>query len=120
MSVDKYLKICEQLNEEPDPDKMPLDLSDFPEQVQVAFFVFDNLSDIWDGMSGSYLGKNWSDAGYVMNLYEVAEPKIVYYFAKMYERILMGYRAEEADRKRKADERRQTAGGKNFTHNVKG
>jgi hypothetical protein len=120
LSLDKYLKICEQLNQEPDPDKMPLETSDFPEQVQVAFFVFDNLSDVWEGMSGSYLGKNWSDAEYVMNLYEVEEPKVVYYFAKMYERILMGFKAEESEKKRKADEKRQTAGGKNFTHNVKG
>jgi len=99
---------------------MPLNPSDFPEQVQVAFFIFDNLSDVWDGTSGFYLGKNWSDAGYLMKLYEVGEPKVVYYFAKMYEKILMGYRAEEAEKRRKADERRQNASGNNFTHNVKG
>ena len=97
---------------------MPLETSDFPEQVQVAFFVFNNLSDVWDGMSGSYLDKNWSDAEYVMNLYDVQEPKIVYYFAKMYERLIMGYRAEQADKRRKSEERKSSS-GKNFTHNVK-
>jgi len=102
---------------------MPLAASDFPHEVQVAFFIFDTLSDVWDGMSGSYMGKNWTDAPYVMELYEVETPKVVYYFAKMYERLLMSFRAEEADKRRKAEERKAKAasgGGKNFTHNVKG
>lgn len=119
ISLDTYLKICEQLGQEPDPEKMPLETSDFPEQVQVAFFVFNNLSDVWDGMSGSYLGKNWSDAEYVMKLYDVAEPKIVYYFAKMYERLIMSHRADEATKRRKSEEKK-TSSGNNFTHNVKG
>lgn len=100
---------------------MPLDASDFPVEVQVAFFIFDMLSDNWDGMSGSYLGKDWADASYLFELYEVEDPKIVMYFAKTYERLVMAHRAEEAERKRKADERKSKAGGgKNFTHNVSG
>lgn len=99
---------------------MPLTASDFPEEVQVAFFVFNNLSDVWDGMSGSYLGKNWSDAEYIMKLHEVEEPRVVYYFAKMYERLVMNHRANQAEKKRKSEERRRSSGNKNFTHNVKG
>lgn len=100
---------------------MPLDASSFPIEVQVAFFIFDLLSDNWEGMSGSYLGKDWSDASYLMDLYEVEDPKQVIYFAKTYERLVMAYRAEEAEKKRKAQERRSQAGGsKNYTHNVKG
>ena len=40
----------------------------------------------------------------------------------MYERILMNYRAEEAERKRKASERKSKPGGdgKKYTHNVRG
>ena len=38
---------------------MPLEASAFPYEVQVAFFMFDLLSDRWDGMSGMYLGKDW-------------------------------------------------------------
>lgn len=121
IDVDKYLKICEQLGEEPDPEKMPLDASDFPEEVQVAFFVFNMLSDVWEGMSGSYMGKNWTDAEFIFKVHEIQDKKSVLYFAKMYERILMNYRAEEAEKKRKADERKSKAGGgKNYTHNVRG
>jgi hypothetical protein len=100
---------------------MPLDSSDFPGEVQVAFFIFDMLSDHWDGMSGTYLGKNWTDAEHLFKLYEIEEPRVVMYFAKMYEKIVMQHRAEEADKRRKAEERRSSAGsGKNFTHNVRG
>jgi hypothetical protein len=81
---------------------MPLDTSDFPEDVQVAFFVFNMLSDIWDGMSGSYMGKNWTDAEFIFKTHKIEDKKSVLYFAKMYERILMNHRAEEAERKRKS------------------
>lgn len=120
IDIDKYLKICEQIGETPDPKKMPLTASDFPEEVQVAFFVFSFLPDRWDGMSGSYLGKDWSEVEYLFKLYEIENPKIVYYFAKIYERAIISFRAEEADKRRKAEERKAKAGGKNFTHNVTG
>ena len=43
------------------------------------------------------------------------------YIMKMYEDILIQHRVEEANKKRKAEEKRSSSGGeKNFTHNVKG
>lgn len=121
LSIDKYLKICEQLNQEPDPNKMPLEPSDFPVEVQVAFFIFGFLEDDWDGASGSYLGKKWSNIEYLFKLYNVDEPKTVIYIMKMYENTTVNYRAEKAEQKRKAEERKRSAGsGQNFTHNVKG
>ena len=56
---------------------MPLDTSDFPEDVQVAFFVFNMLSDVWDGMSGSYMGKNWADTDLIFKIYEIENQKLV-------------------------------------------
>ena len=120
VSVDQYLEICEQLGQEPDPQKMPLTESDFPAEVQVAFFMFNLLSDVWDGMSGSYMGKEWSHCSQLFDIYSVDEPKTTLYFMKLYERILMNHRAEESDRKRKAEERKAKSGGKNFAHNVQG
>lgn len=100
---------------------MPLDPSDFPAVVQVAFFIFGFLEDSWDGMSGSYLGKRWGNIEYLFKLYKIEEPRAMLYILKMYEGIIVAQRAEEAAKKRKADERKSSAGGgKNFTHNVKG
>ena len=120
MDVDKYLRICFELGQDPDPLKMPPETSDFPEEVQVAFFISGYLSDVWDGASGSYLGKNYSNIEYLFNLFDVDEPKILLYFIKLYDGVVQSHRAEEADNRRKKAERKSASGGKNFTHNVKG
>lgn len=121
IDLEKYLRICEQLGQEPDPQKMPLDLSEFPEQVQVAFFIFDLLEDRWEGMSGSYLGKSWNTLGYFFDLYGVQDQKETLYIMKMYEGIVVKDRSQKAEQRRKAEERRNSAsGGKKYTHNVKG
>ena len=100
---------------------MPLETSGFPEELQLAFFVYSYLSDVWDGASGSYMGKNWSHIDSLFKLFEIDDQKVILYFMKMYEGIIIKDRAEEQERKRKADERkRQQASGKTYTHNVKG
>ena len=100
---------------------MPLEVSDLPSEVQVAFFIFAFLEDNWEGMSGTYLGKHWSNVEYFFNLYNIEDPKTTITIMKMWENILIDYRARKADEKRKADKRRQSAGGgKNYTHNIKG
>ena len=102
---------------------MPLELSVFPEEVQVAFFVFSLLPDHWEGMSGSYMGKKWDGIDYIFSLYEIQNTRVVFGFMKMWERILITQRAEDAERKRKADERKakmSAGGGKQYTHNVQG
>ena len=80
---------------------MPLDASDFPEEVQVAFFVFNMLSDVWDGMSGTYMGKNWTDAEFIFKVQNIEQKQTILYLAKMYERIVISYRAEEAENEEK-------------------
>ena len=112
--------MCEQLGNEPDPEKMPLATTDFPAEVQVAFLLFGYLSDRFEGMSGTYMGKDWSEIEHLFKLYKVDEPQVIYHFMKMYEGLLVQNRAEKSERKRKAEERKSAGGGKNFTHNVKG
>ena len=108
------------MGDEPDPAKMPLDSSAFPEEVQVAFFIFSFLSDNWEGMSGSYMGKNWSNCQHLFEVYDIEDKGTTLFFMKMYEAILVKYRFEEAEKKRKADERKSQQGGKTYTHNVRG
>ena len=99
---------------------MPLEPSDFPEEVQVAFFMFSLLPDYWEGMSGTYMGKHWNGVEYFFEIYDVQSPKEILYFMKLYEIEVVSYKAEQAERKRKADERKSKSGGKNYTHNVTG
>ena len=101
---------------------MPLEPSDFPEEVQVAFFMFSLLPDHWEGMSGTYMGKYWDGIDYFFKLYEIEDPKIILYLMKLYEGSIVSYRTEKAEKKRKAEERKakSAGGGKNYTHNVRG
>jgi len=78
---------------------MPLEISDFPSEVQVAFFIFSYLEDRFEGMSGQYMGKSWNNLQYLFELFDVED---------------------KAERKRKAEERKSASGGKQYTHNVKG
>lgn len=120
ISLDQYFEVCEQLGIEPDPQKMPLTESDFPAEVQVAFFMFNLLSDVWEGMSGTYMGKDWSHCQQLFDIYEVEDKKTTLYFMKLYERTLMNQRAEDAEQRRKQEERKAKSGGKQYTHNVSG
>ena len=99
---------------------MPLETSDFPSEVQAAFFIFGFLEDNWEGMSGTYLGKKWNNLEYLFRLYQVQEQTTILYIMKLWENILVEYKAQKAEKKKKADERKSAGGGKNFTHNVKG
>ncbi len=85
---------------------MPLEASAFPHEVQVAFFMLDLLSDRWDGMAGMYLGKDWSSANFLFDLYGFDDRKEIIYFMKVYDNLVINERAEQADRKRKAAERK--------------
>tara|TARA_Y100000385_G_scaffold260140_1_gene289797 strand:- start:182 stop:526 length:345 start_codon:yes stop_codon:yes gene_type:complete len=114
------LLLCEQLGQEPNPAEMPLEPSDFPEEVQVAFFMFSLLPDHWEGMSGTYMGKYWDGIDYFFKLHSIETPKEILYLMKLYENILVGYRSEQADKKRKTEERRAKSGGKNLAHNIQG
>jgi len=100
---------------------MPLETSEFPDEVQVAFLISGYLSDRWDGMSGTYMGKDWGTVDHLFNLFEVEDKKTILYFMKIWEGIVVKNKSEEQSRKRKADERkRQHSSGKTYTHNVQG
>ena len=60
MTKEAYFEMCDMLGSEPIEEEIPLELDDFPELVQQAFVIYGMLSDIWEGMSGSYLGKDYS------------------------------------------------------------
>ena len=66
------------------------------------------------------MGKDWSSLDSLFSLYKIDEPKEIFFFMKLYENLLVKNRAEEAERKRKAAEKKSKSagGGKTYTHNV--
>ena len=109
IDLDKYLLICEQLGQEPDPDKMPPDRAILPYEVQVAFLLHDILPDRWDGMSGSYFGKDMSALGTLLDVYEVEDKKTVVYFLKHIEAYNSQSINKKLDEQRKSKERSMRA-----------
>lgn len=59
MTKEKYLSMCEQLNQEPLEEKCPPDFSDFPLPVQQAIEVFNKLGDRVVADIG-FLGKDYT------------------------------------------------------------
>lgn len=112
--------MCEQLGKDPDPSRAPPTLDVFPAEVQQAFIVFNHMPDRWDGMSGSYMGKDWSAIKFFLDLFDVEYPKIVVYFITQLESLQTEKINKNLEKKRKASERKAGGGGKQFTHNVQG
>jgi len=55
----------------------------WPNQFQQAFQVWGYLTDQWDGMSGSYFGKQMSGIQDIMNILEVTEQREVLKIVKI-------------------------------------
>ena len=77
MNTEQYLMMCEQLGEEPDMSKIPADFNDFPHQIQEVIQIFSILPDNWEGMSGSYMGKDYTILPYLFDeIFEVNDKKL--------------------------------------------
>ena len=66
---------------------MPPSRNELPYEVQIAFSIHDMLPDRWDGMSGSYFGKDLSALGTILDIYEVEDKKSVIFWLKNIEAL---------------------------------
>ena len=57
-------------------------MDDFPSEVQEAFLLHSCLPDRWDGMSGMFLGKDWSALGTLLDVFKIEDKKTVVWFLK--------------------------------------
>jgi len=55
----------------------------FPYEIQEAFQVWNYLPDQWDGMSGTYFGKQIAGIKDVMELLEVSNKKEIFKLVKI-------------------------------------
>jgi hypothetical protein len=110
LPLDTYLDICEQKGIEPDPNEMPPTMGDFPLEVQVAFLLHDLLPDRWDGMSGSYMGKDFSSLGTLLDVWDVKDKKSTIYFIKHIEARNTDKINKKLERQRKSQETKAKGG----------
>jgi len=71
MTKEQYFEMCELMGTEPVSEQIPVDMVDFPEEVQQAFQIYYLLRDVWEGMSGTYMGKDFSTIFEFFRLYDV-------------------------------------------------
>lgn len=93
----------------------------FPFEVQEAFNIFNLLPDRWDGMNGTYLGKDWSALESLLNIFKVEEKRIIVMFIKYIEVQNIRKINDEQKRKSEAAQRRAKAksGGINVSNGKK-
>ena len=105
----EYLLVCERLGKTPDPNKMPMSSGNFPYEVQLAFLIHGLLPDRWEGMSGSYLGKEWSAVGALLDAYNIEEKRIILFFIKAIDIINSKVINKNLDKDRKKRDRKSQA-----------
>ena len=76
MTKEQYFEMCEMLGSEPIDEEIPVDFIDLPVEAQEAYHVYNLISDNWDSMSGTYLGKNLAGIKDIMDILGV-EDKIL-------------------------------------------
>lgn len=75
LNRESYFEMCKQLNEEPEYDKIPPELEDFPEDVQLAISIFGKLGDIVVADIG-YLGKDYTALPLHMQIAEITDQEV--------------------------------------------
>ena len=75
MTKEKYLSLCEQLNQDPIEEKCPPGFEDFPEPVQQAIEVFNKLGDrVYPDIG--YMGKDYTSIDLHMEVVGVTQKDI--------------------------------------------
>jgi hypothetical protein len=75
MTAEKYFSVCEQTGEEPDPQRIPPEVTDFPSDVQKAMILFNKLGDrVYPDIG--YLGKDYTQLPIYMDVYEVEDRRL--------------------------------------------
>lgn len=99
MTADQYIEMCEQMGWEIDEDQIPKDPSELPLEAQQALVLLNSLPDTWEGMSGTWMGKDYSGLGAIMDIYEIDDRKTVFELLKVAEIEMSKYYSEKAKQK---------------------
>lgn len=70
--------MCEEMGWDPDPDEIPMEISDLSYEAQQALRLFNVLPDKIEGMNGIWLGKDYSGLGDIMRIYKIEESEEVF------------------------------------------
>ena len=80
---------------EPKEEDIPKDPSAFSLEAQQALIMLNVLPDKWEGMSGTWLGKEYAGLLDIMDLYQIEDKKEVFELLKVCEDELGKFYAEK-------------------------
>lgn len=86
---------------EPKEEELPIDPSTLSLEAQQSLIVLNSLPDNWDGMSGVWLGKDYSGLSAIMDIYDIDNKREVFELMKVAENIL-GKHYEELRKQRES------------------
>jgi hypothetical protein len=92
---------------EPKEEDMPIDLGDFPPYIQYIFNVYNMLPDKWEGMSGTYMGKDYGILPFLLDMEGIEERderKDAFQFIALIDRAARKYYNEKQSQERKQKE----------------
>ena len=79
---------------EPKEEDVPKDPSTFSLEAQQALIMLNVLPDKWEGMSGTWVGKEYAGLLDIMDLYQIEDKKQVFELLKVCEDELGKFYAE--------------------------
>jgi hypothetical protein len=87
--------MCEQMGWEPREEELPLDGSTLSLEAQQALLLLNALPDKWEGMSGSWLGKEYAGLVDIMEIYDIQNKRVVFELLQVGEAELGKYYEEK-------------------------
>ena len=96
--------MCEQMGWEPKEEEVPKDPSHLSYNVQSALILYNALPDIWEGMSGTWMGKDYSGLMDIMNIYGFDDKKEIFSLLKIAEGEAGKFYTERAKQKESLDD----------------
>lgn len=101
MTAEQYFMMMEELGEEPKPEEIPPRFEDLLVEAQEAWQIYQSLQDIWEGMSGTFMGKNKAGMFDLFRVYEVENVREVMSLVSTIENEYMRYYMEQQKQKSK-------------------
>ena len=80
---------------EPKAEEIPLDPAHLDYVVQCALVLFNCLPDKWEGMSGSWMGKDYAGLMDIMDIYQMDNKKDTFTLLKVAEREAFKFYSEK-------------------------
>ena len=75
MTRERYFKMCEQLEQDPNPEEIPPDIEDFPEIAIQAMSTFSSLGDrVYPDIG--YMGKDFTTLPYYLEMYDIEDNEL--------------------------------------------